>query len=153
MSRLDPEKLYVEFREGVTATEPVMPRCYTLTHSDITAELFLTIGNEYAYDLITKMRDEVLGEWDSRRCTYQYMVYLYVDSDLGNGLTAIRDNIFRKELPLALEAIRYGDSLFFNKHKELDRVPIIVIFLSADPSYRRVENWGTFSDYKIEESQ
>lgn len=151
MSRLDPEKLTVEFREGVTATEPVMPRCYTLTHSDITAELFLTIGLEYAYDRINKMRDEVLGEWDSQRCNYRYLVYLYVDGDLGNAVTEIRNNIFRQELPLALEAIRYGDDKFFVKHKELDRVPILVIFISSDPSYRRIENWGTFSDYQIEE--
>jgi hypothetical protein len=61
MSKLNPEKLSVEFRQGVTPTEPIIPRRYTLTHSDITAELFLTIGSYYAYDKITAMRDEVLG--------------------------------------------------------------------------------------------
>ena len=50
MERLDPEKLYVVFRPGVTMTEPVLGRKYTLTHSDITAELFLTIGLQFAYD-------------------------------------------------------------------------------------------------------
>ena len=44
MSKLNPEKLSVEFRDGVTNTEPILGRRYTLTHSDITAELFLTIG-------------------------------------------------------------------------------------------------------------
>ena len=55
MERLNPEKLYVEFRSGVTPTEPIIGRKYTLTHSDATAELFLTIGIEYAYDQITSM--------------------------------------------------------------------------------------------------
>ncbi|MDF2677896.1 MAG: Staygreen protein, partial [Bacillota bacterium] len=31
----------------------------------------------------------------------------------------------------------------------LDYVPIIVYFLSTDPMFNKVENWGTFSDYKI----
>jgi len=47
MSKLNLEKLSVGFREGVTSTSPIVPRRYTLTHSDITAiaELFLTIGS------------------------------------------------------------------------------------------------------------
>lgn len=40
MSKLNPEKLSVEFRVGVTFAELIIPRRYTLTHSDITAELF-----------------------------------------------------------------------------------------------------------------
>lgn len=68
MSDFNPDKLSVEFRKGVTTTEPIIPRCYTLTHSDITAELFLTIGLTYAYDKIdNNMRDEVLGQWIKKR--------------------------------------------------------------------------------------
>ncbi len=62
MKKLNAEKLHVEFRQGVTPTEPIMPRCYTLTHSDVIAELFLTVGAEYAYDKIIEMRDELLTE-------------------------------------------------------------------------------------------
>ena len=50
MSRYKPEKLTVEFRKGVTETVPVIPGRYTLTNSDITAESFLTIGPDYAFD-------------------------------------------------------------------------------------------------------
>jgi hypothetical protein len=147
MSKLNPEKLSVEFREGVTNSEPIIPRRYTLTHSDITAELFLTIGLEYAYDKITAMRDEVLGEWIKKEEGYFYHVYLNVDGESGSEATAIRDFIFRRELPLALEAIRYGDSEFFSAHTELDSSPIIVFFRSNNPEFNKVENWGTFSDY------
>ncbi|SFD15394.1 staygreen family protein [Clostridium uliginosum] len=148
MSKLNPEKLSVDFRPGVTPTEPIIPRKYTLTHSDITAELFLAIGLEYAYDKINPMRDEVLGEWIKIGEKYLYYVYLYVDGQLESDLASIRNSIFRRELPLALQAIRYGDKDFFNIHPELDKVQIIIHFNSVNPYFNKVENWGTFSDYK-----
>ncbi|MDP4091345.1 MAG: staygreen family protein [Bacillota bacterium] len=149
MSRLNPEKLSVEFRDGVTAVEPIIPRRYTLTHSDITAELFLTVGLTYAYDKIDAMRDEVLGEWMRYGKGYAYYVYLYVDGQFGPKMAAIRDRIFRRELPLALEAIRYGDRELFRAHPELDNAPILVYFMSSIPQYNKVETWGSFSDYDI----
>ena len=112
MSKLNPKKLSVDFREGVTTTEPIIPRCYTLTHSDLTAELFLTIGLKYAYDKISAMSDEVLGEWIITEDGYFFYAYLHVDGNLGPAATTIRNAIFRRELPLALEAIRYGDKFF-----------------------------------------
>ncbi|AJD26237.1 hypothetical protein G8E05_07100 [Clostridium botulinum] len=146
MSKLNPEKLSVEFRDGVTNTEPILGRRYTLTHSDITAELFLTIGLTYAYDKIDALRDEVLGEWIEKEKNYLFHVYLHVD---GNNpiVTGVRNHIFRRELPLALEAIRYSDRKFFSFHPKLDNSPIIVHFISSYPSFNRIEKWGTFSDY------
>ena len=147
MSRFNPEKLNVEYREGVTARRPIIPRRYTLTHSDQSAELFLTIGPDYAYDRISDMRDEVLGEWIKNQDYYFYYVYLMIDGE--KGLATVRNYVFRKELPLALEAIRYGDSTFFQAHPELDYAPIIVFFQSRNPKYNKVENWGSFSRYDL----
>ena len=150
MSKLNPKKLSVEFREGVTPTHPIIHRHYTLTHSDLTAELFLTIGRTYAFDKITSMRDEVLGQWVMTGNKYLFHVYLHVDGERPLPSTsAIRNKIFNRELPLALEAIRYGDRTLFETHPKLDYAPIIVYFNSAFPHYNRVENWGTFKDYKI----
>lgn len=56
MKRLNPDKLLVELRDGVTLTEPIIGRTYTLTHSDITADLFLTIGMQYTFDKISDLR-------------------------------------------------------------------------------------------------
>lgn len=145
MSKLNPKKLSVEFRKGVTTTEPIIPRRYTLTHSDITAELFLTIGLRYANDKITAMRDEVLGEWIKKGDSFFFHVYLYVDGQF----TVIRNYIFRRELPLALEAIRYGDREFFSAHPELKNSPIIVHFMSIYPQFNRIENWGSFPSYRL----
>lgn len=150
MSKLNPKKLSVEFRKGITNTEPIIPRRYTLTHSDITAELFLTIGLRYAYDKINAVRDEVLGEWIKKGENYFYYVYLQVDGQFDPNAVVIRNYVFRRELPLALEAIRYGDTEFFNAHPELNNSPIIVFFMSTNPQYNEIEDWGTFSDYNME---
>lgn len=149
MNELKPDKLFVEFRPGVTPNEPIIPRHYTLTHNDITAELYLTIGTTYAYDKITAMRDEVLGEWIKLQNEYIFYVYLYVSGDYGSEIAAVRNFIFRRELPLALKAIKYGDKDFFNTHSELNLAQIIVYFSSTENQYNKIENWGTFSDYSI----
>lgn len=87
MNSLIPEKLKVEFREGVTKTEPVIGRKYTLTHSDVTADLFLTIGQQFAYDKINAMRDEVLAEWRINNSNPYLYVYVYLD-DMSGSETA-----------------------------------------------------------------
>ena len=147
MERLNPEKLRVEYEPGTTAAEPIIGRKYTLTHSDITADLFLTIGPEYAYDEINEMRDEVLAEWQTDEGNPLLYVYIYV-GPFGPAITAIRDAVFRRELPLALEAIRYGDSGFFTEYPALDNAPIWIYFDSPDQDYNKFEYWGTPEDYK-----
>lgn len=148
MRRFNPNKLFVEFREGATPTEPIIHRHYTLTHSDETGDLFLTIGLRFADDKINPMRDEVLGEWLFMNDTCFYHVYLNVDGPANDEATiAIRNSIFRRELPLALTAIRYGDQRFFSSQPYLDQCPIIVYFQSTYSPFNRMENWGTFKNY------
>ena len=148
LSTFYPEKLSTEFMDGVTTTEPVIPRRYTLTHSDLTGDLFLNIGMNYTWEKINSMRDEVLGEWKiASNCLYFY-VYLYIDQGQNNqSVSAKRNEIFRRELPLALTAIRYGDRIFFNTYPHLDQAPIIINFMSAYPQFAKQENWGTFQSY------
>lgn len=149
MSRLDPNKLSVEFRGGVTPLNPIIPRRYTLTHSDITAELFLTIGKGFAYDKINSMRDEVLGQWSVLNNRYVFYAYCYVDGASSKNASSIRYRIFQRELPLALEAIRFGDKSLFKVHPQLDLAPIWIYFRSIYPEYSGFEYWGTFKDYTI----
>jgi hypothetical protein len=68
MSRLNPRRLHVRFAAGITPQGPLIPRRYTLTHSDSTGDLFLTIApeadrNQIAGWYTRLMRDEVLAEW------------------------------------------------------------------------------------------
>ena len=62
--RFDPNKIQTTFVPPITKTSPIEFRKYTLTHSDDTGEMFLTVANEYDYKAINKeLRDEVLGVW------------------------------------------------------------------------------------------
>ncbi|MHC1684005.1 MAG: staygreen family protein [Clostridiaceae bacterium] len=148
MEKLNPEKLSVELRDGITLTQPVIGRKYTLTHSDITAELFLTIGLDYAYDKINEMRDEVFAQWGIYNGYPVLYAYVYVDGEPTAKNADIRNKIFRRELPLALEAIIHGDREFFSANPELNNAPIWIHFDSVNPYYNKFEYWGTPGDYK-----
>jgi len=148
LSNFNPEKLFVTYTSGVTATEPVIPRRYTLTHSDFTGELFLTIGIYYAWGNTNPKRDEVLGEWKQSGSCFYYYVYLYIDQgEYDVNVSAQRNKIFRRELPLALTTIRYGDRFLFDAYPNLDQSLIIINFMSAYPQYAKQESWGTFHHY------
>lgn len=147
MNPWDPNKLSVEYRNGVTDTEPTIGRKYTLTHSDISAELYLTIGTEFAMDKVTALRDEVLAEWRTDRDLTFLFGYVYVNGNSDPKEAAIRNAIFRRELPLALKAIRYGDRRFFEAHMEFDWAPIWIHFDSTVEEYNQFEFWGFLRDY------
>lgn len=151
MTTFKPEKLSVEYMHGVTSTEPVIPRRYTLTHSDETGNLFLNIGIRYAWEKTNPaMRDEVLGEWITHENLFYYFVYVYIDLGPSNNFVpSKRDEIFRRELPLALTAMRYGDRAFFNAHPPLKNAPVMVNFISGYPEFTKQENWGTFQKFSI----
>jgi len=151
MSKFNSEMLSVEYRNGLTATEPIIPRKYTLTHSDFSGELYLTIGTQFAWDKVNPvMRDEVLGEWKKKENLLYYNVYIFIDQG-EHDLTAAtrRYEVFRRELPLALTAIRYGDRFLFQRYPTLDYTPIIVNFISTYPSLSKQENWRTFNSLSV----
>lgn len=147
MNNFIKDKLHVTFMKGITKGEPIIPRCYTLTHSDETGDLYLDIGLKAAYNKITATRDEVLAEWSKMGNKYILKIDLHVDGPL-NGLDITkRDKIFRKELRLAIESIVYGDKKFFYKHNILDESPIIVYFNSREEKFNKIECWGIIKDY------
>jgi hypothetical protein len=153
MARLRPEKLHVQFGAGLAAEGPVMPRRYTLTHSDATGDLFLTIGQDYDQGQIAGwytrlMRDEVLAEWRDEGQGAVLHVHCHVSGGLVFGAARWRYAIFQRELPLVLEAFRYGDRALFEAHAECDQAPIEVHFHSHRRRYRRTERWGTPADYR-----
>lgn len=92
------------------------------------------------------MRDEALGEWKNDNNSPALHVYCHVSGGLVLGTAKWRDAILRHEIPLVIEAIRYGDSPFIEANPELDRAPVEVHFRSANPKYNRTEQWGRLSD-------
>jgi hypothetical protein len=152
MSRLQPAKLHVRYGAGVTVQGPVSPRSYTLTHSDTTGHLYLTVARAYdrrqVSGLDTRLlRDEVLAEWRTDSAQAELHVHCHVSGGLALGPAGWRYSIFQRELPLVLEAIRHGDRGLFKEHPELDRATIKVHFDSHRRRYNRVEDWGCPVDY------
>ena len=153
MSRLKPERLHVRFAAGATPDGPIAPRRYTLTHSDATGDLYLTIGPDYDREQISGlytrfMRDEVLAEWQSGADGPALHVHCHVSGGLVLGSAGRRDAIFRRELPLVLEAFRFGDRRLFEKEPGLDEAPMWIHFHATRPRYNRTEPWGVPADYR-----
>jgi hypothetical protein len=152
MKRLNPLKLHVTYLTGTTPADMVVPRLYTLTHSDITGELFLSIGSQYDMQQISGlytrlMRDEVLAELSGDGNKLIFRVYCHVSGGFILGTARWRYNIFQSELPLVLEAIRYGDRTLFEQNPELDQTPVHVYFQSTDKRFEKIEQWGVMADY------
>lgn len=157
MSQLNPNKLHVNYMEGVSKADPVVPRAYTLTHSDRTGDLFLSIGTVHNYPQISGwytrlMRDEVLAEWQFEN-EPTFHVHCHVSGGFLFGTAGWRDSIFRQHLPMVLEAFRYGDRNLFITHPEMDKAKILVHFHAAHDRYNRTEEWRKFSDYRIDLKQ
>ena len=152
MFELKKDKLKVSFKDNIGKSRPIMPRKYTLTHSDEKAELFLSIGNKYDLDKINySVRDEVLGSWEKDD---EYYLLINIEVGNNNDINSIikRDEVFRRELPLALTAIVYGDNLFLENNKELYDASVIIKFNCQIKEYDVLEKWGKIKDYKYNES-
>jgi len=150
MSRLKPEKLNVHFHNSQSPNDLIFPRRYTLTHSDRTGDLFLTIGLDYDYEQIKGwytrlMRDEVLAELVEDKDSY--VLHVYCEVSRGVGTRRFREAIFRRELSLVLEAIRYGDRELFKNKPELDASQVLIHFCTKKPEKDLVENWGPLRKY------
>lgn len=155
MARLNPHKLHVTYLTGTSPDTLVLPRRYTLTHSDITGNLFLSIGTQFnikqTSNLYTRlMRDEVLAELIDEGSHPVLKVYCYVSGGLVLGTAKWRYGIFQSELPLALEAIRHGDNHLFEANPTLDHTAIYIHFQSSNELFNKVEYWGIMSKYRYQ---
>jgi len=153
MSELDPNKLSVKFQNKASAGSLELPRRYTLTHSDATGDLFLSIGPVYDVAQIRGiytrlMRDEVLAELVKDHDETLLQVYVHVSGGLVFGFSAWRNDILHHHMPMVLEALRYGERELFAAHPELDATEIFVHFSSNHKRYNKVERWGQFKKYR-----
>lgn len=150
MSNFNPEKLHVTFSADFHDHPSPLPRRYTLTHSDRTGDLFLTIGRVYNQDQIsgwyTKlMRDEVLGEWIDDN-GLKLHIHLHVSGGCVFGPARWRDSIFKQHLPMTLQAICYGDSAFTKQHL---KAPIVIHFHAKQERFNNIENYGLIEEFII----
>lgn len=149
MRKVNPEKVFVQYRDKMKPYEPVMTRKYTITHSDRTADLFVFAGERYAEDKINKTRDEVRLHWERNEKGLVLIGSVLVDGEGVKGLAVIRNKIFYKEMPTALQALRQGDRFLFDKDPSLDKTQIFIHFISSKEKYDKVYSFGVIGDYKI----
>ena len=153
LSRLNPDKLHVLFN-SVSPNMLSLPRRYTLTHSDRTGDLYLAISTDFGYEQISGwytrlMRDEVLAEWRIEQDCITLHIYCHVCGGIVFGTASLRESIFRRELPLVLEAIRYGDQELFVSDSKLDQVEVFVHFRKSKSENNKIESYGFLGDYKF----
>ncbi|KAL6962280.1 magnesium dechelatase [Sarracenia purpurea var. burkii] len=130
--------------------EGVVPRTYTLSHCDLTANLTLTISNVIQLDQLKGWyhKDDVVAEWKEVNGNMYLDVHCFVSGpNLLLDLAAeFRYHIFSKELPLVLKAVMHADSQLLAEHQELLDALVRVYFHSSSHKYNRVECWGPLKD-------
>lgn len=135
MRELNPQKVFVQYRDIMKPCEPVMSRKYTITHSDTTAELFVFVAENYAEDQITRMRDEVRVAWEQNEKGLALIGSVIVDGKGVKENSHIRNKIFYNEMPTALQALRNADRFLFDKEPNLDNAPVFIHFISSNSAY------------------
>lgn len=149
-ARFEASKLKVVYigKDGIYAD--ILPRTYTLSHCDFTANLTLTISSLIHLDQLKGWynKDDVVAEWKEERGNMYLDVHCYVSgpNQLLDLAAEFRYYIFSKELPLVLKAVVYGDSVLFKENQELLGALVRVYFHSGLKKYNRVECWGTLDD-------
>jgi hypothetical protein len=148
MQQLNPKKVFVQYRDVIKPYAPVMTRKYTITHSDTTAELFVFVASNYAEDQITSMRDEVRIAWNQNEMGVILTGVVIVDGKGVPGNAYIRNSIFYNEMPTALQGLRQADRFLFDKEPELDNTQVFIQFVSSNPKYDMIYDFGTIGSYK-----
>ncbi len=135
MSELNPNKLHVTFHKGTAERELCLPRRYTLTHSDVTGDMFLSIGATYDQKQISGwytrlMRDEVLAEFKEEEGAVSMHVYCHVSGGIVFGPAGWRNEILHHHMRMVIEALRYGDRELVSAYPQLDDAKVRVHFSS-----------------------
>jgi len=143
-----PRQVYIEFREPATPLMPLVDRKYTMTHSDETGDLFVTVGTTFAEDKVGEIRDEVRLEWTTMKDSPILYGEVLIDGEgISTNSSEVRNNIFKREMPLALQAIYQADKQLFNAQPELKNTPILIRFNSSLPEYNKLYTFGTIGEY------
>ncbi|HCT64427.1 MAG TPA: hypothetical protein DIC60_04020 [Lachnospiraceae bacterium] len=148
MKKLSPKKVFAQYRDTMAPYEPLAERKYTITHSDVTAELFVFISCKFAEDQINRMRDEVRIAWEQNNNKLALMGSVIIAGKNIIGPPKIRNTIFYNEMPTALQALRQADRFLFDKNPYLDNTPVLIHFISSNPEYDKIHDFGPIGNYK-----
>lgn len=150
-ARFEASKLKVVFQgEETDKYARILPRSYSLSHCDFTANLTLTISNVINHDQLKGWynEDDVVAQWTEVNGDLCLDVHCFVSgpNSFLDLAAEFRYHIFSKELPLVLKAVLHGDYILFREHQELMDAAVRVYFHSSSKKYNRLECWGTLKD-------
>lgn len=149
MPELNPQKVFVQYRDSINPYEPVVNRKYTITHSDVTAELFVFIADNYADDQVSSMHDDVKIGWEQTERGLFLIGSVLIDGADVLGNPGVRNRIFYTEMPTALKALRQADRFLFLKYPNIDSTPVFIHFISENPTYDKTYNFGSIGRYTL----
>lgn len=148
MKKMDSSRVHGELRDRVSPVSPILGRKYTVTHSDETGELFVTIGRQFADDKIGELRDEVLLVFENTETGTVLLGEVLVSDEEMNFAPERRNEIFLREMPKALQAVRIADARLYQAKPELDFITILIWFRSDDPKYNKLYDFGQMKEYR-----
>ena len=149
MSEMNFQKVFVQYRDFITPYDPVLNRKYTITHSDITADLFVTIASSYANDQVTEMQDDVKIGWEQTNQGLLLLGWVFIDGAGAFYNPEMRNHVFYSEMSKALMALRHADRFLFHAYPNINSTPVFFHFVSDNPAYDKIYNFGHIGSYAL----
>jgi hypothetical protein len=138
--------------DPLAASSATLRRRYTLTHNDLTGALHLSVGCDYNAEQVAGwrvparlvaerrtdsplaqlrrytrlLRDEVLAEWSEG--SLHVHVHVRGERDWWLAPSRLRAFIFRREMPLVLDTLRFADRDYLRHHSALMDARVLVHF-------------------------
>nr|WP_083489307.1 staygreen family protein [Heyndrickxia shackletonii] len=145
------ETLSVNIAPPATVFHPLEGRKYTLSQSEYTGKLFLSISNQFSKQTNDLDVSEILqAEWITLMGEYALNGNISMNgSESDRRLTQVRCMIFQKELPELIRMLVIADNQFFNNYPLLLDAPIIIHFNTDIPEFSGTFQLGTPRQYLL----
>lgn len=151
MVSLNPNKVIVNFGDGISMNSSIIPRFYIVTYSEKDDNININIIHDIKKHKINKQQSMAVGQWFKKND--EYLLYIYVRV-YGNKCNIKEMNrLVRESIPTVITAIRLSEINLIKTYPNLDDSNIFIKFESNYDEYYKVENWGNLKNYKyIEEN-
>ncbi|MCC0629695.1 MULTISPECIES: staygreen family protein [unclassified Clostridioides] len=150
MVNLNANKLNVNMVYPVSATAPIRFRRYTVSYSENTSNIYLTIATYFdTLSIGTVSIDKVYGQWawviDN---IYDLNLFVFV-GNYPYEIARNRYESFVNVLPIAITSIINGDRIFLISNFYLLNSKITVRFISSHPTLNRTVDYGSIRNFVL----
>lgn len=148
MRQFSSKNVFAQYRGSIKPDTPVLGRRYTVIRSDTAAEIFVIMGESYAEDIIMQTCDRVKIAWEQNEDGF-YLAGSVAADEAGILDNSFRNNVLLREMPDVLRALRQADRFLFYSKPALDSSPVLIHFISGDPEYNQVYDFGRIGKYEV----